>query len=46
MLYSAIRKPYELILKNAGISGLEKSKEGFGTTFYLKLPVDNESHLA
>ena len=30
MLYSAIRKPYELILKNSGISGLEKSKEGFG----------------
>jgi len=30
VLYSAIRKPYELILKNAGISGLEKSKEGFG----------------
>jgi len=23
-----------------------ESKEGFGTTFYLKLPVDNESHLA
>ena len=30
VLYSAIRKPYEIILKNAGINKLEKSKEGFG----------------
>ena len=30
VLYSAIRKPYELILKNAGIEKLEKLEEGKG----------------
>jgi chaperonin GroEL len=30
VLYQAIRKPYELILKNAGIDTLEKLKEGEG----------------
>ena len=30
VLYSAIRKPYELILKNAGIEKLSKLEEGMG----------------
>ena len=30
VLYSAIRKPYELILNNAGVSDMKKLKEGMG----------------
>ena len=40
MLYSAIRKPYELILKNAGIDELKKLSDGEGINVVTGEPVD------
>jgi chaperonin GroEL len=40
VLYQAIRKPYELILKNAGVEKLEKFDDGKGIDVITGLPVD------
>jgi len=40
VLYQAIRKPYEVILKNAGIDKLEKLNDGKGIDVITGLPVD------
>jgi chaperonin GroEL len=40
VLYSAIRKPYELILKNAGIDELKKLSDGEGIDVVTGEPVD------
>jgi chaperonin GroEL len=40
VLYQAIRKPYELILKNAGVEKIEKFDDGKGIDVITGLPVD------
>jgi len=40
VLYQAIRKPYELILKNAGVEKLEKFDDGKGIDVITGSPVD------